>query len=219
MEMLRPILGSPWLFAALAGQSLLAVLILIRDMRTVNAGTPGLMKWVWGFTVAYLGLFGLAVYWTTGRPKISDDADWRRGARSTAHCYSGCGAGEIAGVIIAVGVLSLSNLYVAAITFALAYTAGIVLTVGPMMQEGVGFGTALRDAIYAETASIVVMEAVAIGADLYLAQGAHMGDIRFWTALIVSLTLGYLAAWPINIALIKMGVKGGMGDPREHASA
>lgn len=214
MDTLVAVIESPWLLAALLLQSAVAVALLARDIRARNAAMPGMMKWVWGLTVAYSGLFGLLVYWKTGRPDIADDARWRRGARSTAHCYSGCGAGEIAGIVIAVGILSLPNLWVAAITFLLAYVAGYAFTVLPMMQEGVGLKTALKDAFYSETASIAVMEIVAIGADLWLAGSAGMGEPRFWSSLMISLTLGFLAAWPVNILLVRLGVKAGMGDPR-----
>ncbi|PWE17977.1 copper oxidase [Marinicauda salina] len=216
MTVITAMLSSPWFLGLWAAQALIAVALLVRDVRTVNAAMPGLMKWVWSFTVGYSGLLGLIVYWVSGRPRIADDADWRRGARSTAHCYSGCGAGEITGIVITVGILSLGTWPVALTTFALAYVFGYALTVAPLMQEGVGLPTALKDAFYSETASIAVMEIVAIGADLYLAGNAGMGDVRFWSSLVVSLSLGYLAAWPVNIALVKMGVKEGMGDPREY---
>jgi hypothetical protein len=37
--------------------------------------------------------------------------------------------------------------------------------------------------------------------------------------MLVSLTLGLLAAWPVNVALVALGVKEGMHDPRETAGA
>ena len=87
------------------------------------------------------------------------------------------------------------------------------------MQEGVGLKTALKDAFYSETASIAVMEIVAIGADLWLAGSAGMGEPRFWSSLVISLTLGFLAAWPVNILLVRLGVKAGMGDPRGYGTS
>ena len=118
-------------------------------------------------------------------------------------------------MIIAVGLLALDNLYVALITFALAYVAGYAMTVGPLLQEGVGFNEALLDAFYSETASITVMELVAIGTDLWLAGEVTMGDVLFWTALIFSLSLGLLAAFPVNVLLVHIGVKEGMMSPTE----
>jgi hypothetical protein len=126
--------------------------------------------------------------------------------------------GEVAGLFIAVGLLQLSNWWVAGMTFALAYAAGYALTVGPLVQEGMGLRAALRDAFLAETPSITVMEVVAIGVDLWLAGDAGPGEVRFWSSMAVSLSCGLLAAWPVNAVLIRWGVKSGMMDPRAGAS-
>jgi len=195
----------------------IAVGITIRDLARSNPEIAPLMKAVWILTVLYSGPIGLWVYWTTGRKQIRTDSLWRRGARSTAHCYSGCGAGEIAGLIIAAGILALGNWWVAGITFTLAYVFGYALTVGPLMQEGVPLRQALWDAFASETASIAAMEIVAIGVDLWLAAGARMGETLFWSSMVVSLTAGLAAAYPVNVALIKLGIKEGMHDPREMA--
>jgi hypothetical protein len=215
---LQSILTNP---AYLLGWGLLvaaSLAILIRDLRSNNSGLGSLMKFVWGFTVLYSGPIGLAVYWYSGRSQIRRDSLWRRGFRSVCHCYSGCGAGEVTGVIIALGLLSMENLAVAAMTFAFAYVFGYALTVGPLIQEGVSFSQAMWDAFLAETPSITVMEIVAIGTDLWLAEGASLTDVLFWSALVVSLSLGLIAAYPINVLLIRQGVKEGMMNPRDTAS-
>jgi len=121
--------------------------------------------------------------------------------------------------VLAVGLLALGVWPTALITFAFAYSFGLALTVGPLTADGVGFGTALKDAVLSETASIFVMELVAIAVDFWLGQGAAMGDVRFWSAMIVSLTLGLFAAWPVNVALVAAGVKEGMHDPRHMAGS
>ncbi|SEO59584.1 protein of unknown function [Salinihabitans flavidus] len=190
-------------------------IILWRDLRATNAHLMGLMKLVWGLTVLYSGPLGLLIYWTSGRKQIARDSLPRRAFRSVAHCYSGCGMGEVAGLIIAVGLLQLSTPWVAGITFALAYLGGFALTVGPLMQEGVALRTAIWDAIVSETPSITVMEVVAISVDLTLSGSVGMGEPLFWSAMIVSLSMGLFAAWPVNLLLIHWGVKGGMMDPRE----
>jgi hypothetical protein len=214
-QVLKSLLTSPfflWIWGLLV---VLSLALLIWDLRERNAQTPQLMKLVWVFTVTYSGPLGLAVYYYSGRRQIARDSLWRRGFRSVAHCYSGCGAGEIVGIIITAGLLSLSNWWIAGVTFALAYVAGFALTVGPLMQEGVSLRQALWDALYSETASITVMEVVAIGTDLWLAGSATMSDPLFWSSLVFSLTLGLLAAYPVNLLLIAWGVKAGMHSPRE----
>ena len=74
---------------------------------------------------------------------------------------------------------------------------------------------ALKDALYSETASITVMEIVAISVDLWLAAEATIGDVLFWSSLIFSLSLRLAAAYPVNLALIHLGVKEGMMNPAE----
>ncbi|MGD2064547.1 MAG: DUF4396 domain-containing protein [Nitrospirota bacterium] len=194
--------------------ALISLSVLEHDLRVRNAHLAPLMRWVWRFTVVYSNVLGLAVYFYSGRKEIPHDTVWRKGFRSVAHCYSGCGMGEITGVFIAAGLLSLGNWWVSGITFVLAYVAGFALTVGPLLQEGEALRTALRDAVYSETASITAMEIVAIGVDRWLSGSATLTEPIFWSSLIVSLTAGLLAAYPVNVLLIHYGVKAGMHDPR-----
>jgi hypothetical protein len=206
-------LAALWLFALL-----LCMLILVRDLRRNNPEISGLMRLVWLLTVLYSGPLGLAVYWFSGRKQISRDTIWRRGWRSVSHCYSGCGAGELIGVLITVGLLAWPTWQVSLTTFVLAYLFGYGLTVGPLMQEGVALRQALWDAFTSESASITVMEVVAIGVDQLLAPQAAFEHAIFWNSLVVSLSCGLVAAWPVNVLLIRLGIKAGMHDPREMAA-
>jgi hypothetical protein len=215
IQTLRSILSNPIFLTTWLALVAVSFTVLIYDLRRKNPHIMSLMKWVWAFTVLYSGPIGLAIYYYSGRQQIRHDSLWRKGFRSVAHCYSGCGAGEIAGIFITVGLLSLGTLWVTGVTFVLAYVAGFALTVGPLMQEGVSFGQAFKDAAYSETASIAVMEIVAIGVDLWVAGNATMNELLFWSSLIFSLTLGLIAAYPVNLLLIKWGVKEGMMNPRK----
>lgn len=217
MEVIQESFNQWWIVGLWVCVSATSVGVLLYDLGIQNPEIKSLMKFVWIFTTLYSGPLGVWIYWTCGRKQISTDSIWRRGARSVAHCYSGCGLGEVTGVIITVGLFSLGNWWVAGVTFVLAYVTGFGLTVGPLMQEGTDFRQAMRDAFYSETASITVMEIVAITTDLLLAGSAGMGQPIFWVSLIVSLTLGLVAAYPVNVLLVHWGVKEGMHDPREMA--
>ncbi|WP_213163533.1 DUF4396 domain-containing protein [Kaustia mangrovi] len=221
IDAFKAFITHPAVLALWVGAMLVSLAVLGLDIRKRNAHLMPLMKAVWGLTVIYSGPIGLAVYWTTGRKEIATDSIWRRAFRSVAHCYSGCGAGEIAGVVIAAGLLSLGNWAVAGTTFVLAYLAGYALTVGPMAQSGVPLREALWDAFVAETPSITVMEVTAIGIDLWLAAAATITEPLFWASLVFSLSCGLFAAYPVNLALLRFGVKEGMMDPRrtDHAHA
>lgn len=192
-----------------------SVIWVVYDLQTRNSHIPSIMQWVWILTVLYSGPIGVAVYRYSGRKEIPTDNLARKGFRSVAHCYSGCGMGEVLGVLLAVGLLATGNFWASIITFILAYIFGFALNVGPMMQNGMAFADAVKGAFVAETISITVMEAVAISTGLLLGGQAGMGDALFWTSLYVSLSLGLFAAWPANMLLIHFGLKGGMGDPRD----
>lgn len=217
LEFLRGLLDSWWTLGAWGLVVLLCLGLLARDLRHRNPEIMTLMRMVWFLTVLYSGPIGLGVYWFSGRKQISTDSVWRRGWRSVGHCYSGCGAGEIIGVVVTIGLLGWAVQPAAIATFLLAYLFGYALTAGPLIQEGMAVRTALWDAFTSESVSILVMEVVAIGVDLWLSGDAGLGQPLFWGAMVVSLSCGLLAAWPANVLLIRLGVKSGMHDPREMA--
>jgi len=217
LEALRELLDSWIVTGVWAAIVALCLAVLVVDLRKRNPEIMSLMRTVWLLTVLYSGPIGLGVYWFSGRRQIRTDSVWRRGWRSVSHCYSGCGAGEIIGVIVTMGILGWATGPAAMTTFALAYIFGYALTAGPLIQEGMAVPTALWDAFTSETASIFVMEVVAIGVDLWLAGDAGLTAPLFWNGMVVSLTCGLLAAWPVNVLLIRFGVKSGMHDPREMA--
>lgn len=219
-HVMKPILSDPFVMGIWSLLVIVSVSTLLWDIRRRNQALPSLMKGVWTLVVLYSGPFGLAVYWYSGRTQISHDSLWRRGFRSTAHCYSGCGAGEVIGFALLAGLLALqSTLIVTLGTFTLAYIFGYALTVGPLMQEGVGFREAMFDALYSETPSITIMEIAAIGTDLLIASQAKIGDLLFWGALAFSLSVGFLFAFPVNALLVHFGVKEGMMNPAEMGQA
>jgi len=219
METLRELMSNELLLALWVILALLCCAVLVWDLRKHNAHIGSLMKAVWVMTVLYSGPLGLFIYYYSGRSQIRRDSLWRKGFRSVAHCYSGCGAGEITGVFLAAGLLAVGNTGTALITFGLAYVFGYAMTLGPLLQDGTPVKQALLDTFYADTATIAVMEISAISLDLWLAASATLGDTLFWTSLILSLTAGLFVAYPVNVLLVYLGVKGGMANPREGAAA
>lgn len=219
MEAIREFLSMPQVLLIWAVLDLACVAVVIHDLIRHNAQTMPIMRLVWGLTVLYSGPLGLAIYYWSGRRQIARDSIWRKGFRSVSHCYSGCGLGEIVGLFICVGMLSLGNVVVSIVTFVLAWIAGFALTMKPLMDDGEPFARALRDAAWSETASIAVMEIAAIGVDLALTGNAQLGfgNPLFWSTMIVSLSCGLIVAYPVNLLLIHYGIKEGMHDPRQMA--
>lgn len=214
IDTLQAVLGSPVVLITWALLAIGCAAWTATDLATRNRPLGGLMKVVWILTVLYSGPIGLLIYHRTGRGQIPRDSLWRKSFRSVAHCYSGCGLGEIIGVVLSVGVFALGNTGTVALTFACAWLVGFGLTVGPLVSGGQSLGSAVKDTIVVETLSIAAMEGVAISSDLILAEGAGLAEPLFWGSLILSLSLGLFAAYPVNVALIALGYKEGMHDPR-----
>jgi hypothetical protein len=217
MDAIRSVITNPWVITGWLILDVISLGLLLYDLKHHNPEIMSIMKFVWVLTVLYSGPLGLCVYAFSGRKQIAHDSLWRKSFRSVAHCYSGCGAGEVTGVIITAGLLRLGNWWISGVTFVLAYVAGFTLTMIPLRQDGEGFGQALKDAVYSETASIAVMEIVAISVDMFLGGKSTISETLFWSSLVVSLSLGLVAAYPVNVLLIHWGVKAGMHSPKEMA--
>lgn len=219
IDILRDFLSNGWVLTVWLSMSFISCAVLLVDLKRHNNHIAPIMRVVWFLTVLYSGPLGLLVYFYSGRKQISNDSLWRKGFRSVSHCYSGCGAGEVTGIFIAAGLLSLDNTSVALTTFAFAYVFGYGMTLGPLLHDGVPVKEALIDTFYSDTATIAVMEITAISLDLWLAADATMDQALFWNSLLLSLTVGLVAAYPVNVMLVRLGVKGGMGDPRDTTGA
>lgn len=190
----------------------ISLVILYFDIRKQEIGK--VMKLVWFLTVLYSGIFGLSVYYYSGRNQIREDTDFRRSFRSTSHCFSGCGLGEITGIIIS-SMIGFSILVTGLFTFVLAYLFGYIFNVIPLLKSGESLKVAVEDSFYTESLSIFVMEITAISIDILISGGLGILEPMFWLGLIISLIAGFISSYPINFALIKLGIKEGMESPNK----
>src|SRR4029078_83768 len=78
---------------------------------------------------------------------------------ATVHCLTGCGIGEILGMVISTW-LGWSNTASIVLSVALAFFFGYALAMRPLLAGGLALGAALRLALASDTLSIVVMEII-----------------------------------------------------------
>ena len=125
---------------------------------------------------------------------------------ATAHCLTGCAIGEVLGLVIATA-LGWGNAASIAIAVVLAFIFGYSFTLVPLLGAGIVLGTAIGLALAADTLSIVVMEIVDNTIILLWpgAMDAGLADLLFWGSLAVSLAIAFVAAFPVNRALIARG--------------
>ena len=122
----------------------------------------------------------------------------RLALHATVHCLTGCSIGEILGMVIGAA-LELRNGPTIALSVALAFVFGYLLTMLPLLRGGEAFGSAMKLAFASDTVSVAVMEIVDNGVMLVIpgAMDAGLRDPKFWGSLALSLLLAGIAAFPV----------------------
>ena len=117
---------------------------------------------------------------------------------ATLHCLTGCSIGEVAGMVIGTA-LNLGTWSTVALSVALAFVFGYLLTTLPLLRAGVALRTALKLALASDTVSITVMEIVDNIVVLAIpgAMEAGLGEILFWGSLTLSLLVAAMVAFPV----------------------
>ena len=130
----------------------------------------------------------------------------RLGVSATVHCLTGCAIGEVLGMVIGTA-LGWGDLPTVAIAVVLAFFFGYLLTVSPLLRQGMPLRQAARIALAADTISITVMEIVdnAVMLTVPGAMGAGLDNGLFWGALAFSLVVAFAITLPVNVWLIRRG--------------
>jgi hypothetical protein len=131
---------------------------------------------------------------------------WRMAITATRHCLTGCALGEIAGMVLSTwwGWGNAANI---ALSIVLAFAFGYTLTYTGVRRAGADSRTAVRAALASDTISILTMELVD-NVFILLVPGAisaGLGDALFWWSLVVSLSVAFVAAVPVNHWLMERG--------------
>ena len=127
---------------------------------------------------------------------------------ATVHCLMGCGIGEVVGDTIGT-LLNFSN----AGTIVLALFAGIIggfaLGVRPYRKRGIAWPVAMRQVAITEGLSIAFMEAAEALIEIFTPglMAATVFQPFYWFGMLLALAAGFLAAWPVNYALMRRGLR------------
>jgi hypothetical protein len=140
-------------------------------------------------------------------PSTPGSADLNRLALSaTLHCLTGCGIGEVLGLVIA-SWLGWGMAASIALAVALAFLFGYSLTLRPLVRSGMPLTRAMKVALAADTLSITVMEIVDNAVMLAIPGAMHAGpgSLLFWLSMAIALAVAGVAAFPVNRWLIARG--------------
>nr|WP_307129000.1 DUF4396 domain-containing protein [Streptomyces sp. B1I3] len=127
-------------------------------------------------------------------------------ALATLHCLTGCAIGEVLGLAAGTA-LGWGNVRTTVLAIVLAFLFGYALTLRGVVRAGVGFRTAVRVALAADTVSIAVMELIDNGVILLWpgAMDARLSDVTFWAVLAIALAAAFVVTTPVNKWMIGRG--------------
>lgn len=151
-----------------------------------------------------------------GRPR------WQSVVLSTLHCGAGCTLADIVGewflffVPVAIGGSILAGTWVVDYLLALAFGIGFQYVAIRGMEHTLPRGEAIRRAAKADILSLTAWQAGMYGwmavAIFALNGGEAMPrtSFVFWFTMQIAMACGFLVALPVNILLIRAGIKKGM---------
>jgi hypothetical protein len=140
------------------------------------------------------------------RHPTTPDSPNRLALRATVHCLTGCGTGEVLGMVLGTR-FGWSNPATVIAATVLAFVLGYAMTLVPLLRAGLPWIRAAGLAFAADTLSITLMEIVDNSVILFIpgALSAPLSSPLFWWSLAISLGLAGLAAFPLNRWLIGRG--------------
>ena len=220
-----------WLSWASLGLALLSAVDVLLDIygRGRRQRMP-VMEAVWPVTALYFGPVASVGYRRWGRPQSGrwlreqglDEAPdrpfWTKVAVGVSHCGAGCTLGDIVAewVVFALGLQIAGTALLAEYVgdFALALTLGIVFqyfAIAPM--RGLGFRKGIVQAAKADVLSLTAFEVglfgwMALMSFVFFPQPhLHPDSPVYWFGMQIGMVLGFFTAWPVNVWLIRKGIK------------
>lgn len=192
------------------------------------------MEWVWPITALYAGPIALWLYWRYGRaasPQWQQERHldgpppkprWATVSVGVSHCGAGCTLGDIiaATLVFLVGIEiagralwpELIGGYVLALVLGLAFQ---YFAIAPMRDLGIADG--IVAAAKADVLSLTAFEVGLFGWMVFQAlvlvpagDALHPDSPVYWLGMQVGMCLGFATAYPVNVWLIRRGIKEAM---------
>ncbi len=125
---------------------------------------------------------------------------------ATLHCLTGCGIGEVLGLVIGTS-LGWGTVATIALAVVLAFFFGYLMTLVPLLRSGMSMGRAMRVALAADSVSITVMEIIDNAVILAVpgAMSAGLASWLFWASLAFALIIAAFVVFPVNRWMIARG--------------
>lgn len=190
-----------------------------------NSPEMPVMKWGWILVTLYTGPVGAALYVLSckqpgrGRHEEFIVPLWKQSLGSTIHCL----AGDATGIIIAATVtLTLGTAMWIDIMaeYVIGFAVGLLIFQALFMRDMLGgsYSAAVKRSLIPEWLSMnaVMAGMIPVMVALMSADMTAMEptSLRYWGAMSLATLAGFAAAYPVNIWLVAVGLKHGMGTVR-----
>lgn len=182
------------------------------------------VNFVWPLTALYFGPFAILIWRRFGasgkKAETRKPPLWQSAIVGDTHCGAGCSLGDFAGEWIVFGTgltIGRSVLWAdIAIDFAFAYAFGLIFqyyAIAPMRHIHGWRG--VRAAAKADTLSLISFEIgmfawMAVASELLFHPRLQPGQAVYWLSMQIAMLVGFATAWPMNMWLIRTGLKEAM---------
>jgi Domain of unknown function (DUF4396) len=137
----------------------------------------------------------------------------RLSVSATNHCLTGCAAGELVGMVLAI-TWGWGNLASIALAVGLAYVFGFSLTAMPLVRAGLAAGVVVSTALAADTVSITIMGIID---NVFVAVIPGALDAELDDPLIyLSIAGGFVVAYPFAFLANRYMIARGQGHAVVH---
>jgi hypothetical protein len=203
-----------WLWTWLAVSAASAAFVAIHIARK-GGEKMWIMDIVWPVTALWAGPFGVAAY--LGLSRARDPAMPAAAAKAATHCGAGCTLGDIVAALVAVAApLSIAGdaifgewiyAFVAAFAFGIAFQ---YFTIAPMRHLSPKQG--LIAALKADALSLIAWQVgmygwMAVARFAILGHPFQKSSPVFWVMMQVAMLAGFLTSYPVNVVLLRHGLK------------
>lgn len=206
------------------GMTAFSVVYVAWDAVTNNPELT-VMKWGWLLVTLYTGPVGAALYILSCKePEPGQHEEfvkplWKQTLGSTIHCL----AGDATGIIVAAAVTAALGLPMWLDTiseYVFGFAFGLLIFQALFMKDMLGgsYLKALRRSFMPEWLSMNAVMAGMIPVMVILMSrdmtAMEATSIRFWGVMSLSTLVGFAIAFPVNMWLVAVGLKHGMGTVR-----
>lgn len=197
MTILHTYLNNSTILLGWFGLVFFSLSVVLAHIRHDNAEIPWSAKCIWTVITIFTGPLGMALYWMLGRAHQRYTPG--NVTLDTYYTYAGCGVGLMVGSILAVLLvtytdLALLNTYqftiVSMLLFFTTTIGGIGAKVVYLEEKGIAPGHLFQAVMHSGIVTIVLISIVLTVTEVLLFDHTSITDPLFWAALSASLLIG-----------------------------